>query len=433
MNYAQNFIPDPYKGLMPYSESDSLFFFGRESDRKIITDNLKALLRDGIVHSLHQPTGQDLDKKGRPKLAVILFNDWSKNSDPWVWKFVVRAFLLTNINQSIKILTFLIFLQDSYPLINIKQKIEAEVSLFPSKEDNSQLFIILDQFERYFLNQPEITKQQQFLQDLLSVIKHNTNIHLLICISRNFISELNSFKETIPCECKYLRLLRDSQNIDRIQEVKPENLDRSNGQQLFQEKFTIEPELVKKVLGDIKIPIPKQGEVVIETFLLQLIMDKLWRKEVGELRSHKLREATLTGMGETAKLVNYYLSDKIELLSDSEKDIAASIFHYLVTPDGYKLAQQVSGLLHFANEYRQYRNLPTPQYSQIQDLLNKLSQPDFRILRPLGQERYEIFHDLLGKAILDWQQTFIPKQEMDKITEEIKRLEQEAVEHSFSP
>ena len=32
----------PYKGLMPYSEEDAPFFFGREAEREIITANLLA-------------------------------------------------------------------------------------------------------------------------------------------------------------------------------------------------------------------------------------------------------------------------------------------------------------------------------------------------------------------------------------------------------
>jgi ABC-type phosphate transport system ATPase subunit len=31
----------PYKGLMPFSEEDAPFFFGREGERKIISANLR--------------------------------------------------------------------------------------------------------------------------------------------------------------------------------------------------------------------------------------------------------------------------------------------------------------------------------------------------------------------------------------------------------
>src|SRR4051812_7764059 len=36
-------IPDcPYRGLMPYTEDDAAFFFGRERDSRLIVDNLTA-------------------------------------------------------------------------------------------------------------------------------------------------------------------------------------------------------------------------------------------------------------------------------------------------------------------------------------------------------------------------------------------------------
>jgi hypothetical protein len=43
MNRADRYMPEsPYKGLIPYSEEDRLFFFGREPDRERITEQLKA-------------------------------------------------------------------------------------------------------------------------------------------------------------------------------------------------------------------------------------------------------------------------------------------------------------------------------------------------------------------------------------------------------
>ena len=62
-------MPDsPYKGLIPYSEEDAPFFFGRDAEREIITANLMAsrltllygasgvgkssVLRAGVTHHL---------------------------------------------------------------------------------------------------------------------------------------------------------------------------------------------------------------------------------------------------------------------------------------------------------------------------------------------------------------------------------------------
>jgi predicted AAA+ superfamily ATPase len=60
----------PYNGLMPYSEEDAPFFFGREREREVIIANLIAsrltllygasgvgkssVLRAGVAHQLHK-------------------------------------------------------------------------------------------------------------------------------------------------------------------------------------------------------------------------------------------------------------------------------------------------------------------------------------------------------------------------------------------
>ena len=82
----------PYKGLMPYTEEDAPFFFGREAEREIITANLMAsrltllygasgvgkssVLRAGVVHHLRQLAQQNLAERGTPEFAVVVFSSW---------------------------------------------------------------------------------------------------------------------------------------------------------------------------------------------------------------------------------------------------------------------------------------------------------------------------------------------------------------------
>ena len=88
-----DYMPNsPYKGLMPYSETDSLFFFGREEDRKIIIANLRSspltvlygpsgvgkssVLRAGVAYHLQQEAKQNLDDYGTLGFDVVVFDSW---------------------------------------------------------------------------------------------------------------------------------------------------------------------------------------------------------------------------------------------------------------------------------------------------------------------------------------------------------------------
>src|SRR5262249_50752167 len=82
----------PYKGLMPYGDEDAAFFFGRDSERQIITANLmssrltilygasrvgkSSVLRAGVAHHVRQLTTQNLESRRSPEFICAVFNSW---------------------------------------------------------------------------------------------------------------------------------------------------------------------------------------------------------------------------------------------------------------------------------------------------------------------------------------------------------------------
>src|SRR5262249_37090617 len=82
----------PYKGLMPYTEEDAPFFFGRDAEREIIIANLmpsrltllygpsgvgkSSVLRAGVAHNLRWLARESLDETGSPQFVVVVFNSW---------------------------------------------------------------------------------------------------------------------------------------------------------------------------------------------------------------------------------------------------------------------------------------------------------------------------------------------------------------------
>lgn len=86
-----------------------------------------------------------------------------------------------------------------------------------------------------------------------------------------------------------------------------------------------------------------------------------------------------------------HLDDALETLGAQEQAAAARLFHYLVTPSGTKIAHRRADLAAYAG-------LGDDQAAQ---LLERLAG-EMRILRPVGEDSYEIYHDALAAPVLDW-------------------------------
>jgi WD40 repeat protein len=104
-------------------------------------------------------------------------------------------------------------------------------------------------------------------------------------------------------------------------------------------------------------------------------------------------------------------------LSGPEQEIAAQVFDRLVTPSGTKLAQSIDDLATYSGLDRE----------TLEPVLEKLSGRG-RILHPLpappdrpGATRYEIFHDRLAGAVLDWRRRYLEKAERERQVEAERR------------
>lgn len=148
-------------------------------------------------------------------------------------------------------------------------------------------------------------------------------------------------------------------------------------------------------------------EARIETPYLQLVMTRLWDEEM-RAGSHTLRLEKLNSLGGAEHIVRTHLDSVVSTLPADAQDRAARVFHYLVTPGGSKIAHTVSDLA-------EYTGLATEQVASV---LEELSRQDIRILRPVRPPdqqaplHYEIFHDVLAPAILDWRARYVKAQDL---------------------
>ena len=128
------------------------------------------------------------------------------------------------------------------------------------------------------------------------------------------------------------------------------------------------------------------------------MLRRLWDEEC-QAGSTELRLATLEAIGGAQRIIETHLDETMETLTPAERDLAAHLFRQFVTPSGTKYAHTISDLVDLTD-------LPE---AEIGAVLDKLARPGSQILRavapPPGKSdgyRYEITHDVLGKAVLDW-------------------------------
>jgi hypothetical protein len=408
MSFPETQRRSPYQGLIPYSEADAPFFFGREKETRLIIANLFAspltllygasgvgkssVLRAGVAHQLRE----------REDLLIVVFNAWQSNPVSDLMQAVADYADLADKagwRNAVRLLP-----QDRPVSL-------AEFLAICATQLNRRLMIILDQFEEYFLYHPQ---EDEFAAEFSkAVTQSNAPVSFLVSIREDFYAKLDRFEGRIPTlYYNYLRIEHLDREAARVAIEKP--ITQYNREYATDGQFNIEPKLVEAVLkqvetgrvilgeagrGVIEAPkSPDETKAQIETPFLQLVMTRLWEEELGA-GSRKLRLETLTRLGGAENIVRTHLGAVMDALSLEEQEIAASIFHYLVTPSGTKIAYTASDLAGSC----EFNEL------EVMRVLEKLVHGDVRILRAVNPTperpaapRYEIFHDVLAPAILAW-------------------------------
>ena len=421
----------PYQGLVPYSEDDADRFFGRDAEREKIISNLRArrltilygasgvgkssLLNAGVAHQLRLRARRDRDEDGGAEAIPIVFSAW--RDDP-----------LAGLAEAIRAQVQEFLPEGADVLIPPSNRLEEMLEGW-SKQLDAKLLVILDQFEEYFLYHEGEDGEGTLAVELPRALENpRVRASFLIGIREDALAKLDRFKGRIPdLMSNRLRV----EHLDRwaARTAIEEPLDHHN--RVFGEQITIEPELVDDVLDQVeagKVRLEGEGHGAagagaeadssgrVETPYLQLVMTRLWAEEAS-LGSTVLRQETLERLGGAERIVRTHLDGAMAALPDHQQGVAADVFRYLVTPSGTKIAYTVADLATYAEQ-------PGPELTEV---LERLSS-GMRILRPVpppdgAQDgvRYEIFHDVLAAAVLDWRSRYVQGEEERKLAARVER------------
>jgi WD40 repeat protein len=416
----------PYKGLTHFTEADAAFFFGRESERDLIVASLKAarltlvygqsgagkssLLRAGVAASLREAARRDLHTFGTAEFVPVVFSTW--RDDPLAG---IAAAIEISVSEFVPPPG-----QASAPGAPLNgpphdgPPHDGQRSLVELIEDaaaraQASLLLIFDQFEEYFLYHGSEKGPVSFSEQFpLAVGREGLPAGFLIATREDALAQLDHFRGRIPnLFGSYRRISPLGKDAARQAIRGP--IDEYNRHLPPEEQVSIEAELVAAVVdqvatGKVKLEsvgagtLDGRGDDAVEAPYLQLVMTRIWQEEVA-LGSRRLRLSTLEALGGAQKIVRSHLDATLSALSTEDQDTAADVFHHLVTPSGTKIAHSVTDLVDYTSR---------PE-DRVTGVLDRLGEGDTRIVRfvqpPMGADgppRYEIFHDVLAPAVLDW-------------------------------
>ena len=406
----------PYVGLQPFQESDQDFFKGRERDQRIIVANLlsasltvlygsagagkSSLLLAGVVPQL---------RRDRPRTPVVVFRDWVGDGfQRALSRACIEETWTRHMPQQPKP-------SETLPLDEILRACALAA--------RGTVLVLLDQFEEYLLYHPKSADPESFEAQLARAVnRDDADVGFLISVRETSLSQLDRFRERIP------NLLG---NTLRLQHLDEKGARAAIGQpvlEVWNEKYsagqpvTIEDELVDEVVRQVQVGLSLGShggrgvahgeERVIEAPFLQLVMTRLWAEESKHVL-RTLRAATLQRLGGAKAIVRAHLEDVMVRLDAEGKAVCASFFDRLVTPTGSTVSCNAEDLVRWAGSHAR----------QVPATLQLLSES--RILRTVEAEpgkteetRYEIFHDVLAPAILDWQKRYVEDQGRVRAVEE---------------
>ncbi|HLG13982.1 MAG TPA: tetratricopeptide repeat protein [Blastocatellia bacterium] len=428
MNTQPARAPDfcPFKGLEPYTEDYRDYFFGREPDEKTIISNLHAtpltvlygtsgvgkssVLMAGVVPQLRQSE----------RLAVVVFRSWQNDN----FIDALKREVLTSVRRA--------------AAKEIRVDLSKPFDQFLDECTNAlggPVLFILDQFEEYFLYHPPSKAADSFDAMLARAVnRRDIDATFLLSMREEELSKLDRFRGRIP------NLLSNTLRLNHLDRASAEKavrepLNEYNRHVDSDRRMTIEDELVSRLLDKAtpdqdaftQMSCPNGdaadggSQAHVETPVLQMLLTRLWnyeRKAGSPVLRLNTFEKELRG---AESIMGAHLEEVMGRLTERERETAAEVFRFLVTPSRTKIAQDPRSLASWANL----------DEGEVEALLARLSShEDMRLLRvvraPRQPVRYEIFHDVLAKAITEYVQTQVQLKTAKRAAEEAAKKEKEA-------
>jgi hypothetical protein len=449
-------LTNPYRGLEPFSEADADFFFGRKQETLRLKTNLRvsrltllhgptgvgktSVLRAGVVRELRDEAKRNRRMLGVPQLAVTVFDAW--HDDP-------LAALIQEVRRSTAEACGTPLPDAMAEARDLSATLLACAQALEEEGEAGEFFLILDQFEQFFLYHTVTRTPGSIAMELARAINDpRVPVNVLISIREDWFARLDAFKGSVnglfdhilridfldreaareaiegPV-CKYNELLRKATNMipPAAAPVRIEGADQEETKANLVLRILDDPDLVAGRNPFTEAVLPGGEELGahavrpdgIATPFLQLVLTRLWEEDIirhGERTGHMLTLDTFRGLEFAKGIIRKHVGTVMGSLTLEEQEVAAQVVPFLMHPEGPKIAASAEALARSATLLGDSRGELSAD--AVSAVLGQLASRESGILRivspPPGRPnvaRYEVLHDVLGQALLDWLQGYL--------------------------
>ena len=250
-----------------------------------------------------------------------------------------------------------------------------------------EAYLVLDQFEEYFLYHGDVDEPGTLLHELPNLL-HEARVNVLISLREESLARLDAFKAHMPAVFG--------------NQVRLEHLDRSEARaailgpvgrwnELTGESVEVEPRLLDAVVDEVAVEGRSPDRSRIEAPYLQLVLERIWESERAA-GSAVLRLETLRALGGAGTIVRDHLDLAIAALGAETRASPQAC-------SSISLRRRVRRSRHRVDGPRPVRERLR---GKLRRVLATLTHDPDRRTASTARDRFEIFHDVLAEPIKAW-------------------------------
>ncbi len=310
---ASPMIANPYKGLRAFQEADSKDFFGREKLTTHLIQRMDTPEKFNRFLALVGPSGSGKSSVIKAGIVPMLRNGGILNSENW---FFVEMFPGQNPFEELEAALLRIAINPPDNMLNELMASDSGLlriteELLP-QGDNSELLLVIDQFEEVFTQLEDESIRDLFLNSIYKAMSsNNSRLRIIITLRADFYDRPLYFPD-------FAEMFR--QRTEVILPMSREEMQRSIMSPAEQVNVTMEQGLVPAILRDIA---EQPGALP----LLQYALTELFERREGRILTVKAYTESGGVLGALARRAD----DLYHRLTPKQQAAAQQLFLRMVT------------------------------------------------------------------------------------------------------